>query len=248
MIPAAFFDLDGTLLPPPTLERRFLRYLVWRQELSFAQWARWCARFLREVWRDPEAGMGGNKTLYAGVRVSALDAFAAFLRRYPVQLRPAALAQLGWHAVQGHSIVFVSGTLFPLADVVATNVAALLGKTSNPLPIRVVATRLESSGGRLTGQIAGAFVSGMEKARAIERLSESAGFDLRRSHAYGDRYADRWMLERVRFPAAVNPSPRLRRLAMRHGWPVLLWEVRGPAGPGHKFSLRESPTTVTQCD
>jgi len=31
---AAFFDIDGTLLGPPLLERRFLRYLRWRRELS----------------------------------------------------------------------------------------------------------------------------------------------------------------------------------------------------------------------
>ena len=45
---AAFFDLDGTLVPPPSLERRFLRYLWWRQGLGYARatgWARWLGRF-----------------------------------------------------------------------------------------------------------------------------------------------------------------------------------------------------------
>ncbi len=37
---AAFFDLDGTLLAPPSLERRFVRYLRWRGELTIARQGR----------------------------------------------------------------------------------------------------------------------------------------------------------------------------------------------------------------
>src|SRR2546426_4786419 len=43
---AAFFDLDGTLLPGPSLERRFLRFLFERGEWSPVSLARWFGRFL----------------------------------------------------------------------------------------------------------------------------------------------------------------------------------------------------------
>lgn len=222
---AAFFDIDGTLLPPPSLERQILRYLVWRGELTAGNWLRWGAHFLGRVWRDPLAATHGNKTLYSGVRVKALESFCALFRRHPLPLFPAALARLEWHASQGHSIFFVSGTLRSLADSVAAVVALHLRKArcGVPIPIHVVATELESRDRSLTGQVRGEAICGHAKARALEHLAAEHQLDLGQSYAYGDRYSDRWMLAAVGHPAAVNPCFRLRWFAKRRGWPVLLW-------------------------
>ena len=228
---AAFFDLDGTLLEPPSLERQLVRYLAWRGELTAGNWLRWTARFLARIHRDPLDATHGNKAHYAGVRVNAMASFCALFRRHPLLLIPAALARLEWHASQGHQIFFVSGTLRPLAECVAAVVAPLLRNPGGPAPIYVIATDLEANGRQFTGRVRGEAVCGRAKASAIARVAVDHQLDLNGSFAYGDRYSDRWILASVGHPAAVNPCFRLRLLAGRCGWPILRWKNSPAASP-----------------
>ena len=48
--------------------------------------------------------------------------------------------------------------------------------------------------------------------------------DLARCYAYGDGLNDRWLMEAVGRPAAVNPSRDLANMARTRWWPVLDWE------------------------
>ncbi len=219
---AAFFDIDGTLLAPPSLERRFLNYLRWRGQFTLAQRARWLARFLWLVPRGWLAATEANKTHLAGVRAAALDAWIASLGRRPLPFYVEALQRVEWHAAQGHRVFLVSGTFKPLAEVAAAQL---------PAPAVVCATELAVSEGcrdtkteRVwTGELVGEAVCGQAKAGALEQLASSQPIDLARSYAYGDAWSDRWMLERVGHPAAVNPSLRLAWLARRRGWLLLHW-------------------------
>ena len=213
----AFFDLDGTLLGSPSLERRFLRYLRWRGELGVVHGARWLLEFSRCVWTHPFAAVQGNKAYLAGVRGSTLQAFLPLLSRRPFAFFPAALVRLEWHAAQGHRIFLVSGTLKPLAEAVC-----------NQLPVKVIpcATELEVVEGRWTGKVSLEAVCGPAKAHALARLASAHRLDLGHSYAYGDSWGDRAMLECVGYPAAVNPSAWLERLARQRGWPILRWHER----------------------
>ena len=235
MLIGAFFDIDGTLLGPPSLERRFLRYLRWRGALSAAHWARWLGRFLRRAGSDWIAATEGNKAHLAGLPVATVGAFTASLHRWPLKFFPEALQRLEWHAVQGHAIFLVSGTLAPLAELVARQLLLLV------IPC---ATRLEMVGDRWTGEVVGEAVSGPGKARGVERLTAEHHVDLARSYAYGDSWNDRWMLERVGYPAAVNPGARLARLARQRGWPVLRWgEANSPEQSAAPAALEMTATT-----
>ncbi len=226
---AAFFDLDGTLLGPPSLERRFLRYLHWRGALTAGSGARWFGRFLRQIGRGRShrgapagsawlAATAGNKAHLAGIRAAAVEDFSGVLGRRPLAFFPHALERLEWHAAQRHRIFLVSGTLAPLAKAAVRQL---------PFPAVLCATQLEEIAGRWTGELAGEAVCGPVKARVLERLAAIYRLDLGSSYAYGDAWNDRWMLERVGRPAAVNPSARLARLARRRGWPVLAWREAG---------------------
>ena len=54
----------------------------------------------------------------------------------------------------------------------------------------------------------------------LERFAAEHGVDLAASFFYTDSVSDLPLLERVGQPVAVNPDPRLRRLARRRGWPI----------------------------
>ncbi len=84
---------------------------------------------------------------------------------------------------------------------------------------------------------------GEAKARVARRLAVEKGFDLAQCYAYGDCISDRWMLEAVGLPVAVNPSRRLEALARRKRWPVLTWaEGKKPkqSAPSPKGERRDA--------
>jgi phosphoserine phosphatase len=52
---------------------------------------------------------------------------------------------------------------------------------------------------------------------------QSLGSSLEHAVFYTDSITDLPLLEAVGRPVAVNPDPRLRRLARRRGWPIEDW-------------------------
>jgi phosphoserine phosphatase len=230
---AAFFDLDGTLLPSPSLERRLVMSLIQRGELGVAQAARWLARFLRLAAKDWCAATSGNKAHLAGVRLLAPEALMA--DRYPLGINfyPQGLDTVRRHAVLGYRIVFASGTLAPLARAVAREVEARLHLRAR---ILVCATELAYAGEIVTGESASAHVSREEKARVVERLVTKHGWDLRACSAYGNTMADAGMLACVGHPFAVNPDADLTQQAQREGWTILQWDLGASA---RQFEYRQ---------
>ena len=228
---AAFFDVDGTLVPPPSLEKRFLRYLRWRGFVGWKNFARCAAPLLDELsssffggeWDGLECVAAQCKAYLAGVPLSAMDAWLAWLARHPIELFPEALQRVNWHVQQGHRIFLLSGTLEPLAMAIARQFS---------VPVQVCATQLETENGRYTGRVLGAAVCGPEKARAMERLAEEFSLDLGRSYAYGDSFADRWMLLQAGHAAVVQSAEklswRLANLARQRGWPIFRWGAAHP--------------------
>jgi HAD superfamily hydrolase (TIGR01490 family) len=236
---AAFFDLDGTLMPLPSLEWRFFRTLRYRKFIGNRNYFLCLCEALRLIPLGINQIMHANKMYLRGVRTDvecggadipvclSLGDEAPGERkrqaRMPVPLYPEAIDCVAWHAEPGHLIVIVSGTLEPLAQGVARWLEAELAKRGLATRIRVCATRLEQSAGSWTGRIVGEAMFGEAKARAIRRIAAELDLDLQRCFAYGDSSSDKWMLDAVGKPAAVNPSSDLARIARRNDWSVFLW-------------------------
>jgi HAD superfamily hydrolase (TIGR01490 family) len=227
LAPLAFFDLDGTLLPLPSLELRFDWFLWKRGLLRPGQFLRWFREAARLAPRGFSAVRLANKMHFRGVSVQEVlhtaDVFAPFF--------PEALERLHWHAEQGHQLVILSGTLEPLAAWAAQAIAARLAVLGGPPSLRVIATRLGVSGDVWTGHVLDEPVAGPAKVRAAARLACAEGLRLGDCYAYADGLSDRWLLGAAGHPFVVNPSWRLARLARANGWPVLDWrDVKNRGG------------------
>ena len=81
--------------------------------------------------------------------------------------------------------------------------------------------------GRFNGELDGPFMYGRGKEEAIERFASDHGVDLATSWAYSDSASDLPMLRAVGNPVAVNPDPRLARVAQEEGWRVMRFERLG---------------------
>jgi len=223
----AFFDLDGTLIPAPSLEWRFLAHLLAHEEVSRANLILWLRHCAKNILRDRHAAIEANKLYLAGLPESLLAEWTAAgaPNSPPFFLR--GMARLAWHHAQGHRVFLVTGTLAPLARAIARNL---------PCPVEIIANELEVLDGHWTGWLAREHMGGKAKADAIQALATRNGLELRQSHAYGNYVADLPMLESVGNPVAVNPSRRLAHVARTRGWPIYKW----------RESLTSAKTTHTR--
>lgn len=210
----AFFDLDGTLVPRPSVERRFILFLLMRGLIGPAQFARWAARFIANVTRNRRAAVGGNKAHFSGVSIRCVDEWSRRSASHPAKFCSHGVDRFRFHSAQGHRIFLITGAPTPLAEVVGSHFS---------VPVTIVGTQLEVRDGSWTGEIAGEHMSGDAKRRAIVHLAAMYHLDLARSFAYGDSVSDLPMLETVGHPAAVNPSTNLERAARARNWPVVHW-------------------------
>jgi len=266
---AAFFDLDGTLVPLPSLERRFFRMLRHHREITLKSYFFW----LREAWKllplEASAMTHANKMYLRGVqsfdesstencigslvhksgspsrlRASRAEGQASTLprskSRSPVpRFFADGVERVVCHAMLGHTIVIVSGTLEPLANAAARAMEVETAARGFATKIRVYATRLEDINGRWTGQILGEAMFGEEKARAVTRVAEEKGLDLSQCWAYGDSAADQFMLAAVGHPVAVNATMTLGQVARKRDWAVLRWSEEKSLALGQHDEHRE---------
>jgi HAD superfamily hydrolase (TIGR01490 family) len=129
------------------------------------------------------------------------------------------------HGKAGQDVIIVSTSgqemVGPIGD--------LLGASE------VIATRMEVTDGRYTGQME-FWAYGEAKASRVRELAARRGYRLRDCYAYSDSVTDLPMLEVVGHPRVVNPDRALRKIAVQRHWPVLAFGARSPADRGARAS------------
>ena len=220
----AFFDLDGTLFPPPSLERRFICYLLRRRVLRVASLVGWVVDVLENApIGTPFAE--ADRSYLAGLSASLAEEWLADLR-VPLPFFAKGLCALDQHAALGHRVFIISGTLAPLARAVARQLPGEPEVCATELKSRESTARHDSGAQLWNGRLTGEWMNGAAKARAVHGLGARCELDLSRSFAYGDSGGDIAMLAAVGNPRAVNPVFGLRRVARARGWSVERWNQR----------------------
>ena len=156
----AFFDLDGTLLAPPSLEWRFIGYLLERDEIRTKTWRDWVAAVGEgsAEWLG-ECGVFANKHYLAGIHESFVGGvgehdYAWNRFRWFAE----GIDHVRRHLERGHRVMLVTGTLAPLARAITGHL---------PRGVEVRATNLEVRDECFTGKISGQHVGFEEKARVM---------------------------------------------------------------------------------
>ncbi|MGQ9599816.1 MAG: HAD family hydrolase [Anaerolineae bacterium] len=211
---AALFDLDKTLLDTSS-GQLYARFLYRQGQMGRGE-------LLRVIWWGIGSRLGvlDMQKLLPRLLVQAAGDDESELRalcdRWFTQdvlphLTEKGRERVAEHQAQGHLVAIVSAS----TQYVVAPLAAHLG-----FPGQYVCTHLESKDGRLTGQITPPVCFGWGKVVWAERFAAEHDVDLSRSYFYTDSISDLPLLERVGHPVAVNPDPRLQRLAQKRGWPI----------------------------
>lgn len=210
--PAAIFDVDRTLVGPPSMERMFLAYLIRKGYLKPSDMMRFLghlARNLSELNRDL---VHNNKYHLKDKDPRQIRRLAerCFHSSIAPRISTAGRRAVEGHRARGHMVVLLTGSLEPLAEMLRRELRADMS----------LAAPLGEAAGLLDGTLAAPRPYGLEKARLVRELALKHPIDLANSWAYGDHHSDQYVLALVGNPVAVNPTPGLRRAATHRGWPI----------------------------
>ena len=219
---AAFFDIDGTLIEKPSLERRFFRALRHEGKIRWRNYFSWLLEAVRLTPRGLAQVQHGNKAYLHAIRSSGHRAHRV---ASGAPFFPEALERVAQHAANGERIVLVTGALEFLAKEIGERLRLELAKRDVVAEIAVCSTRLEEKNGCWTGRVLGQPMFGEAKAIAVWWFAEKWKLNLAECSAYGNSASDQWMAASVGKPTVINPGAALRAVAKRQGWKIETWQT-----------------------
>ncbi len=214
---AALFDLDRTLVRKETATL----YVKWQREVGqattrdLARVTYWVIKYTLGILDADAVAKRAIGTL-AGKpeRVMIEECEGWFSSHVLPHVASVGRRKVEEHLAAGDLVAIVTGAM----PYVARPLARLLGIA------HVVASELEvDDRGVFTGRPVEPLCYGEGKVIRTERLAKGHGFDLGEAVFYSDSLTDLPLLSRVGEPIAVNPDPRLRRHAKKHGWRIESW-------------------------
>lgn len=210
---AAFFDLDGTLVPLPSTEKRFLAHLWRKGIISFRQVFAGLLFFPRWVFTLGLDTGRKNKAFYAGLSVTQLES-------------------LGQQWVDEHLEGLLFQEMYPQLTACRQAAKTCVLLTGSPTflakPIckalaldDFIATECVSNKGLYTAAPPGQHPLGYEKLLLARKWCRERGINLEDCTAYGDSHQDWFLLNAVKYPFAINPDQKMEKLAASAQWPII---------------------------
>lgn len=214
MRPAAFFDIDGTLLSVNSaqLYARHLRRHGRARRRDLLRTA-WYLGLYKLNLLDLERAMERASGMIAGQSEAEVSEFCDRWYREEVRayLVPGMCRILARHRERGHEVALLSSSTHYLAGPLARDLGVE----------HLLVTRLEVVDGLFTGRPVRPVCYGPGKVHWARDFAARRGLDLAASWFYTDSITDLPVLEIVGNPRIVNPDRLLRREAKRRGWPLV---------------------------
>jgi len=209
----AIFDIDGTLITGPTLEKRLFFRLFRRGLLGPAQllaFVRFGAGHVAEFGRYT---MKKNKAYLAGLACADVESLVSSWigQASPGWWYPPATARLHQHQAAGDRVVLLSGAPQFVVDVLARE----LGVT------RAIGTCCMAKDGRFCADPPPVHPFGTEKRLLAASLCAEFGEPAGAMFAYGDSVHDLPLLRFAGHPVAVRPDQGLLEAARTAGFEIL---------------------------
>lgn len=210
---AAIFDIDKTLLRGNTgviYSKIFLRVGLLKPS-SFLQIAYNVGKYLMG-WQTYELTM---ERAYAATRgMDEKEMKKIILRHYKKKVKPLIYpqmkAEIAMHRKEGRIIIFATNAWSIMSELIAKELK----------PDIFIATQTRFEEGVCTGELL-KICYAESKSGHIKEAARENQIDLSKSYAYSDHHSDRFMLESVGNPVAVNPDKKLAKIASKKGWRIM---------------------------
>ena len=213
----AFFDLDKTILSVNSAN-----YLVKesrkRGTMSKQNYRRaiYYSILYKLNWRDATKIIHRmllwlNGVSKIGLESMCREVYDSTLRNF---IRPEIIKEFEMHRNNGAALVLLSSA----TSFVCNPVFKDLNMDD------LVCSHIEDRNGKLTGRSRGKLVFGKEKRIRLLAYCKTENYDPENAWYYGDAFSDHHVLEAVGNPVCVDPDKRLKKMAIRKGWRVLIPE------------------------
>jgi HAD superfamily hydrolase (TIGR01490 family) len=207
------FDIDHTLIKQSTA-LFFIREALKRKIIKFRQVASFPFKWLRYKYSRMEIDYVENEIRsLAGFSESVFRQIArdAFVHHGRAKLYQDGVALIKALQLQGHRILFATSSF----DIFIEPICEYLDVKD------LIATRLEFVDGKLTGRTDGRPAFGDEKKKAVEAWLAEHKLKMGNVCFYSDSCHDLPLLRACGKAVAVNPDPRLRKVALAKDWQIL---------------------------
>jgi putative phosphoserine phosphatase / 1-acylglycerol-3-phosphate O-acyltransferase len=216
----AFFDLDGTLVAGFTVAA------VTKDRLRHREVGASELLHMMQLALEYRLGRHHFDNVIEGAMRSARGRLAEDVEELGERVFEQSIADLIYpemrelvraHQRRGHTVVLSSSAL----SMQAGPVARYLG-IKHVLCNRFVV----DENGILTGDIERPVIWGTTKATSVQLFAADHEIDLQSSYFYADGDEDLGLMYLVGNPRPTNPGPRLTKVAIRRGWPILRFSSR----------------------
>ncbi len=221
--PAAFFDLDKTLIAVNS-GKLWMNHEREEGRLPLSMVLRGMSYFLLYHFGliDMNKAMSQALGTVKGISEERVDQitqewFHSIVTPYEA---PGARGTLNGHRKAGHPLVLLTSSS-PYESRCAQKFFDMDARLHS---------HYEVQDGVFTGRFVAPLCYGEGKVHYATEYAREHGIDLGQSYFYTDSYTDLPVLELVGHPRIVAPDPRLRRLATRRGWPILDWSAETKEG------------------
>jgi len=219
---AAIFDLDNTLVIGST-GSSVVRYMWQRGLLTRYVPPFHIAKLLlatagyRFGWVDVTRFMQYSTAAVKGIPLAEMWTLVDEWFAVEVQnnIAPGARKRLQWHREQGHRIAICSAS----GQFSCLPVARYLKVPEED----VIYTRWHEANDRMAGTVQLPINYAAGKVYWLRQWAERNGVTLAESYFYSDHESDLPLFDLVAHPTAVNPYPKLEKIARERGWPVEKW-------------------------
>lgn len=212
------FDLDGTIIPNPSSEKLFLLWLARHGYLKIPQlWhalcftLKWLPHFKQEIFVK-------NKAYLYDLPVDQITALAKdFTRQHLLpKIRPILEQKIIMHRNQGDTIILLTGTLQPIAQVFAAHLGFA----------EYYPTLCVYRDNRFTDLPPTQQPYREEKLTITQRICTKHQTSINDLVTYANSIHDVHLLEAAGKPIAVTPDKKLRRIAIKKGWEIIECEKK----------------------
>jgi HAD superfamily hydrolase (TIGR01490 family) len=211
----AYYDLDHTILKGNSatalVEESRSRGVMTSGQYRYAVWL---AILYKLNFGDPVKMINRMLSWLKGLRESDIKLLCEEIYHASIKetIRPEILESFEMHRSSGAALVLLSSATEPICEVVARHLQL----------DAVICTHLETLDGAFTGRTKGKLVYGTEKKHRLIKFSREQECDTEKAWYYGDSHTDQHVMEAVGNPVAVSPDKRLKKIAIRQNWPILV--------------------------
>jgi len=206
------FDVDGTLLPGTSCERLFFEHLLRKKIIGLRNIISFAMRAMALMPRGRAYVLKANKGYLRGFSPDYMAGIGRefFENQVIRKISAKGISRIKEHHGDGDKVMLLSG----MPEFLLRNFSEYLSVNE------YIGSTLEVNADKFTGRTIGCFPLAEGKIEVLRPLLEKYSLNWPDLTAYADHGLDRYLLEKVGHPVAVNPRDDLKRMAKRKGWPI----------------------------